>query len=169
MANKTATKSPSNVKAIPDGYHTITPTLICREAIKAIDFYKKAMGATEVMKFLCQDTGKVMHAELKIGDSLFFVSEEMPQMGSISHPASLWLYVNDCDASFKKAVDSGATVRAPLMDMFWGDRMGQVTDPYGHIWTFATHKQDLTPEQMMAGQKAFADQMKAQKGGQKSC
>lgn len=171
---KTATKPTTNVKAIPDGYHTITSVLICRDAAKAIDFYKKALGATETMKMPCQDTGKIMHAEMKVGDSVFFISDEMPQMGCMSHPTSLWLYVNDCDASFNRAISAGATLKSPIMDMFWGDRMGQVTDPYGHQWTFATHKQDLTKDQMMAGQKAFAEQMKAKMQGgscssQKSC
>lgn len=170
MANTaTKTQTTTTTKAIPEGFHTITPTFICKDATKAIEFYQNALGATLVMNMPCMETGKVMHAELKIGDSIFFVSDEMPQMGCVSHPASLWLYVNDCDAAFKKAVDAGATVRAPLMDMFWGDRMGSVTDAYGHTWTFATHKQDLTPEQMKAGQKAWAEQMKAKMQGGKSC
>ena len=164
---KTATKptSTTNVKAIPDGFHTITSCLTCKDAAKALDFYKKAFGATEIMKMPCQETGKIMHAEMKIGDSIFFISDEMPQMGCMSHPTSLWLYVNDCDAAYNKAIAAGATMKSPLMDMFWGDRMGQVTDPYGHIWTFATHKQDLTNEQIMAGQKAWAEQMKAKMQG----
>ncbi|MEZ0228693.1 MAG: VOC family protein [Planctomycetota bacterium] len=162
----------TTVKPIPEGYHTITATLICRDAAKAIEFYKKALGATETMKMCCSESGKVMHAELKVGDSVFFVSDEMPQMGCMSHPTSLWLYVNDCDAAYNRAIAAGATVKAPLMDMFWGDRMGQVTDAYGHIWTFATHKLDLTQEQMMAGQKAWAAEMKTKMQGgssQKSC
>jgi uncharacterized glyoxalase superfamily protein PhnB len=164
---KTATKPTTNttpVKAIPEGYHTITSTLICKDAVKAIDFYKKALGATEVMNMACAETGKIMHAELKVGDSLFFVSDENPQMGCMSSPAALWLYVQDCDAAYNRAIAAGATVKMPLMDMFWGDRMGQVTDAYGHSWTFATHKQDLTQEQMMAGQKAFMAEMKAKMG-----
>jgi PhnB protein len=172
---KTATKPTpiTNVKAIPDGYHTITPVLICRDAAKAIEFYKKALGATETMRMACQESGKIMHAELKIGDSFYFISDENPQMGCMSSPTSLWLYVNDCDAAYNKAINAGATSKMPLMDMFWGDRMGQVTDAYGHQWTFATHKQDLTQDQIMAGQKAFAEQMKAKMQGgcsaNKSC
>ena len=172
---QTATKPMTPVKAIPTGFTTITPVMIVKDAAKAMEFYKKALGATEVMKMACQDSGKIMHAELKIGDSIFFVSDEMPQMGCMSHPTSLWLYVNDCDAAFNKAIAAGATVKAPLMDMFWGDRMGQITDANNNIWTLATHKQDLTKDQMMAGQKAFGEQMKAkmqaQGGGssQKSC
>jgi len=119
IQTKTAPTTNTTVKPIPDGYHTITATLICRDAANAIEFYKKALGATETMKMACQDSGKIMHAELKIGDSLFFISDEMPQMGCMSHPTSLWLYVNDCDAAFNRAVSAGATVKSPLMDMFW--------------------------------------------------
>jgi PhnB protein len=162
---KTATRATMTVKTIPEGFHTITPSMICKDAARALEFYKKALGATEIMKMACQDSGKIMHAELKIGDSIFFISDEMPQMGCLSTPTSLWLYVNDCDAAYNKAIAAGATAKSPLMDMFWGDRMGQVTDPYGHIWTFATHKQDLTNEQIMAGQKAWAEQMKAKMQG----
>src|SRR4051794_27620367 len=122
---KTAPIANTTVKPIPDGYHTITATLICREAAKAVEFYKKALGATETMKMACQETGKIMHAELKVGDSLFFISDEMPQMGCMSHPTALWLYVNDCDAAYNRAISAGMTVKSPLMDMFWGDRMGQ--------------------------------------------
>jgi uncharacterized glyoxalase superfamily protein PhnB len=171
---KTATKPTPAVKAIPEGYHTITATMICKDAAKAMDFYKKALGATEVMKMACAESGKIMHGELKVGDSIFFVSDEMPQMGCMSTPTSLWLYVQDCDAAYNKAIAAGATSKMPLMDMFWGDRMGQVTDPYGHHWTFATHKQDLTHDQIMAGQKAWGEQMKAKMQGgscssKKSC
>ena len=171
---KAATKTAAPVKPIPAGYHTITPALICKDAAKAIEFYKKALGATTLSKpALCQDTGKVMHAELKVGDSIFFVSDENPQMGCVAHPTQLYLYVENCDAAFKRAADAGATTKMPVMDMFWGDRMGCVTDAWGHQWTFATHKQDLTEEQIAAGQKAFAEQMKAKMQGgcssNKSC
>lgn len=156
---KTATKT---VKPIPEGFHTITSTFICKDATKSIEFYKKGLGATEVSKFCCDESGKIMHAELKVGDSIFFVADEMPAMGCMLQPTALWLYVNDCDASFKKMIDAGATQKIPCTDMFWGDRMGTVIDPNGHQWTFATRKQDLTPEQMLAGQKVWKEQMKAQ-------
>ena len=163
--NKTATQTQTPVKPIPAGYHTITPTMVCKDAAKAMDFYKKGLGATETMKMMCPETNKVMHAEMKIGDSYFFVSDEMPMKGCMSMPTSLWLYVENCDNAMKKAMDAGATVKMPCTDMFWGDRMGCVTDMSGHTWTFATHKQDLTQEQMMAGQKAFIEKMKAEMGG----
>lgn len=165
MQTATKTTPTTPVKAIPEGYHTITAGIICRDAAKAIDFYKKALGATEIMNMSCSDSGKIMHAELKVGDSVFFVSDEAPQLGCTSSPAALWLYVQDCDVAFKRAVDAGATVKAPLADMFWGDRLGKVSDPYGHTWAFATHKQDLTPDQIAAGQKTFMEQMKAKAQG----
>ncbi len=158
---QTATLPTATVKAIPAGYHTLTPTIVCKDAAKAIDFYKKALGATELQKFCCSESDKIMHAELKVGDSILFLSDEAPQMGCLSTPTSLWLYVQDCDASFKRAVDAGMQIKQPLMDMFWGDRMGQLTDSWGHSWTFATRKLDLTQDQMLAGQKAFMEQMKS--------
>jgi uncharacterized glyoxalase superfamily protein PhnB len=164
MTKKAAVKTAS-VKPVPAGFHTITATLVCKDAAKAMAFYKKALGATEVMKMTCPETGLVMHGEMKIGDSIFFLANEMPAMGCMSSPTSLWLYVDDCDAAYKKAVKAGATAKSPLMDMFWGDRMGQVTDPYGHVWTFATHTQNLTDAQIAAGQKAFYEQMKAKMQG----
>ncbi len=173
MTTQTAIKN-APVKAIPEGFHTITATIVCKDAAKAIEFYEKALGATKVQKFCCSESNKIMHAELTVGDSIFFLSDEMPQMGCMSTPTSLWMYVNDCDAAFNRAVAAGATVKAPLMDMFWGDRMGAITDMWGHTWTFATRKQNLTPEQMMAGQKAWAAEMKAKMQGdscssKKSC
>ena len=115
MTTTTATKptTTATVKAIPEGYHSITSVLVCKDAAKSIEFYKKALGATEVMSMPCMESGKIMHAELKVGDSIFFVSDEAPQMGCMSSPVALWLYVQDCDASFKRAVDAGATVKMP--------------------------------------------------------
>lgn len=165
MATKTQTTSAPAVKAIPEGYHTITPSLTVKDAAKAIEFYKKALGATEIMAMPCSESGKIMHAELKVGDSIFFIGDENPAMGCMATTTSFYLYVNDCDASYKRAIDAGATAKYPLNDMFWGDRTGAVADPYGNIWTFATHKIDYTPEQMEIGKKAFAEQMKAKMSG----
>ncbi|MCE9583296.1 MAG: VOC family protein [Planctomycetes bacterium] len=167
MSNVATRPAPKTVaQPVPAGYHTITPALVVKDAARAIEFYKKALGATLAEEpCSCAESGKIMHASLRVGDSNFFLSDEMPQMGCLSAPASQYLYVNDCDAAFKRAVDAGATAKYPVADMFWGDRLGAVTDPFGHTWTIATHKQDLTIEEVKAGQKAFAEKMKAQGGG----
>jgi uncharacterized glyoxalase superfamily protein PhnB len=160
MSAATPTIKPAAVKPIPDGYHTITPGLIVKDAGKAIDYYKKALGATEVMKMACHESGKIMHAELKVGDSVFSLCEEMPGMcGATS--SSFYLYVNDCDAAFKRAIDGGMTVKMPVTEMFWGDRVGKATDSYGNTWGFATHVKNLSESEILAGQKVFAEQMKA--------
>ena len=141
------------VKPIPDGYHSVTPYLAVRNADRAIDFYKRAFGARELMRMAGPD-GKVRHAELKIGDSIIFLSDEMPG-GSTRSPESLggasgyqYLYVKDVDATFKRAVDAGARVLMPVADMFWGDRFGRLADPFGHEWGLSTHKEDLTPDEI---------------------
>jgi PhnB protein len=140
-------------KPIPDGYHSVTPYLVVQNGAKAIDFYKKAFGATELMR-MPGPGGKIMHAELKIGDSPVMLADESPEMGHRSPqslggtPVSLLLYVNDVDAQFKQAVTAGATVQRPLRDEFYGDRTGTLIDPFGHIWSLSTHKEDLTPEEM---------------------
>ncbi len=162
----------AKAKPVPDGYHTLTPHLICRDAAKAIDFYKKAFGAEERMR-MPDPSGRIMHAELSIGDSTFMLGEENPQCGNQSplslngSPVSLHIYVQDVDKSFDRAVKAGAKVKMPVMDMFWGDRYGQVSDPFGHSWSLATHTKDLTPEEMMKGAKeAFAAMAAGQgKGG----
>lgn len=142
------------VKAIPDGYHTLTPTLVCKNAGAAMDFYKKAFGAEEIMRMPGPDGKSVMHGEMQIGSSRFMLSDEWPGCGTSSPQsantttATFYLYVENCDAAMDRAVKAGATIAMPLMDMFWGDRMGQVTDPFGHKWGIATHKVDLTPEQI---------------------
>jgi len=143
----------ATVQPIPEGMHTVTPHLVCSDAAKAIEFYKKAFGAVETARIPTPD-GKIMHAAVKIGDSTVMLVDEFPQWGSLGpnalkgSPVTLHIYVKDVDASFAKAVDAGATVKLPLADMFWGDRYGQVTDPFGHIWSMATHMRDMTPEQM---------------------
>src|SRR5712692_5887622 len=140
-------------KAVPEGFHTVTPQLTLDNAAQAIDWYKKALGAEEVARAVGPD-GKIMHAEVRIGDSLIMLNDAMgggkgPKAIGGS-PASLWIYVEDCDALFKRAVAAGAQVppgpMGQLADQFWGDRAGTVTDPHGFVWTIATRKEDLTPE-----------------------
>jgi PhnB protein len=146
------------VKPIPDGLHTITPHLIVREAKKAIEFYKQAFGAES--KDVCEGPdGAVMHAELRIGDSVVFIADEFPMMGCVGPQTlngtsvTLHLFVPDVDKSFKRAIEAGAKETMPVSDQFWGDRYGQLQDPFGHKWSIATHKEDLTPEQMKERQK----------------
>ena len=147
-------------KPIPDGYHTITAQLNIDGAAKAIEFYKKAFGAEELERAIDPSGQKVWHAALKIGSSIFFVNDVFPDMGGEPSKASLWLYVPDADAAHKRAVDAGATGTSPLMDMFWGDRMGQVADPFGIQWTIATHIKDLTKEEMKKAEQDFIARMK---------
>ena len=141
----TKAKSP-----IPEGSHTITPQLTVKNGAQAIEFYKKAFGATELNR-MQGPGGSIMHAALKIGDSKFFVNdamgEDVPPTAGKS-PVTIHLYVQDCDKLFKQAISAGATQKMPLADMFWGDRYGQVIDPYGHTWSIATHTEDLTPQEM---------------------
>lgn len=138
---------------LPAGYHTVTPAIIVRDAAAAIDFYQRAFGAQELNRMAGPD-GKIMHAEIRIGDSLIMLGEENEQWGTKSplltngNPGSLHIYVDDADASFKRALEAGATVRYPLEDAFWGDRYGKVTDPFGHEWGIATRVKDLTDAEM---------------------
>ena len=142
-----------SVKPVPDGYHTVIPYLVVRGASDAIAFYAKALGATEQVR-MPGPGGSVMHAEIKIGDSIVMLSDENPEMGSISPatlngtPVSVFLYVPDVDALFTQAVAAGATALMPPTDMFWGDRFGKLKDPFGHEWAMATHIEDVTPEEM---------------------
>jgi PhnB protein len=153
----------TNVKPIPEGYHTITPHLIVKNGAQAIEFYKKAFGAEELFRMNTPD-GNVGHAQLKIGDSLFMLADEFPQMGALSpesiggSPVSMYVYVEDVDTVFNQAVSAGATVVNPVMDMFYGDRWGHLKDPFGHFWSIATHKKDLTPDELKkAAEIAFAE------------
>jgi len=154
----------AKVKANPKGYHTITPNIVIRDAARAIDFYKKAFGAEETMR-MPGPGGKVMHAELKIGDSIVMLADEMPEMGSKSpkayggSPVNFYVYLGNVDAAWKRAVDAGAKVVMPLADMFWGDRTGRLEDPFGHSWSLAEHIKDVTPEEIKKGQEAFFKQM----------
>lgn len=149
-------------KPIPDGFHAVTPHLVVREAAKAIEFYKKAFGAEEIAKIPGPDGKSVMHAELKFGDSIVMLGNESPQMQRWVSPQqlkgttiALHLYVKDVDQAMQRAVGAGATVSMPAMDAFWGDRYGRVTDPFGHEWSLATHKQDLTHDEITKGAHAF--------------
>jgi len=143
----------SSVKPNPDGYHTVTPHLVVRDAAKAIEVYAKAFGAEERFR-MPGPGGVVMHAELAIGDSVVMLGEEAPQMGATSpqtiggSPVSLLIYVKDVDASFARAERAGCTAQMPPTDMFWGDRYGKLLDPFGHHWALATHKEDVSPEDM---------------------
>jgi PhnB protein len=142
----------ADVKPIPDGYHSVTPYLICDRAADAIEYYKKAFGATEL--FRMDHEGKVGHAEIKIGDSPIMLADEFPQLGYRSPktlggtPVSIMIYVPDVDTVYKQAIAAGATEVKPLQDQFYGDRSGTLTDPFGHVWTIATHKEDVTMEEM---------------------
>jgi PhnB protein len=146
-------------KPIPDGYHTATPYLIIGGAAAAIEFYKKAFGAAELFRFPTPD-GKIGHAEIKVGDSPIMLADEYPEMGykgpkSLgSSSVSIMLYVEDVDAVFNDAVASGATVREAVQDKFYGDRTGTVVDPFGHVWHIATHKEDVSVEEMQRRMKA---------------
>lgn len=148
--------STSTVKPIPDGMHSLTPHLVCAGATEAIDFYKKAFNAVELTRLDGPD-GKLMHAALRIGDSVLMLVDEAPQWGSFGpkalkgSPVYLHLYVQDVDASLAQAVAAGAKLTMPAADMFWGDRYGQLEDPFGHKWSVATHTRDLTPEEIKEG------------------
>ena len=148
-------------KPIPDGYHSVTPYLIVDGAAKAIAFYKKAFSAVELFRMEGPD-GRIGHAEIKIGDSPVMLADEHPEMNYRSPtalgntPVGLMIYVNDCDAVYNQAVEAGAKVLKPLTDQFYGDRSGTVSDPFGHQWTVATHKEDVSSEEMDRRMKAMS-------------
>jgi uncharacterized glyoxalase superfamily protein PhnB len=161
----------AKVKPIPEGLHTLTPYLVVRGAAEAIAFYKKAFGAAELSRMPMSDGKLIGHAHLKIGDSNLFLSDEMPGMGGKAPPpggggpVGLHLYVEDVDAAFQRAVAAGCTAKMPPMDMFWGDRFAKLTDPFGHDWSMATHKEDLSPEEMKKrGEAAMAEFNKHKQG-----
>lgn len=140
---------------IPKGYHTVTPTLFVAGAAKAIEFYKKALGAEEKSRFPAPD-GKIMHAEIRIGDSILMLGDEMPEQGGKGpktlggSPVSFFIYGDNVDAAWKRAVDAGAKPIMPLADQFWGDRAGCVEDPFGHRWWLGQHLKDMTPEELQS-------------------
>jgi uncharacterized glyoxalase superfamily protein PhnB len=153
-------------KPVPEGFHTVTPHLVVRGAEKALDFYKRAFGA-QIRSVHKTPDGKVMHADMRIGDSILMLNDEFPEMKANSPQAlggssvTLNLYVPDADAVFKQAVGAGATVAMPIADMFWGDRYGQVVDPFGHRWAIATHKEDLSEAELeKRGKDAMAEMAK---------
>ena len=152
------------VKPIPDGYHTVTPYLAVDGAASALDFYKKAFGAEERMRM--EAHGKIMHSEIKIGNSVVMLADEFPEMGHLGpktvggNPVSLMIYVEDVDKMFTRAIEAGAKEKRALNNEFYGDRVGAVTDPFGHVWTLATHVEDVSKDEM---DRRFNDMMK--KGG----
>jgi uncharacterized glyoxalase superfamily protein PhnB len=150
------------VRAIPEGFHSVTPHLICAGAAEAIEFYKKAFGAVEVGR-MAGPGGKIMHAQLRIGDSPIMLADDIPDrcQGPLDlkgTPVFIHLYVQDADAVFAQALQAGAKAVMPLADMFWGDRYGQLQDPFGHVWSIATHQRDVTPEQMQEDMKKMMSQ-----------
>lgn len=156
----------TKVKAIPDGFNSVSPYLVVPNAIQALDFYNKAFGAETVMRMPGPDGESTMHAEMRIGNSMVMLTEENPQWGSKSPatlggtPVSLHIYCDNVDALFGRALQAGCTVEFPVMDAFWGDRYGKLKDPYGHIWGIATHKEDLSPEEIGKRAAAWAASMK---------
>lgn len=159
------------VNPIPQGLHTLTPNLVLRECAKAIDFYKRALGAEEVSRQMAPDGKSVWHAHLRIGDSNLFMNDEMPG-ASLSAPSAkapvpvtLWLYVPDADAAYRKAIAAGAKSTMEPADMFWGDRCAGVADPHGYVWSFATRKKNLTPEEMRRAGEEFARSMQQKPKG----
>jgi PhnB protein len=146
-------------KAIPDGYHSVTPYLIINGAAEGIEYYKKAFGATELFRMPAPE-GRIGHAEIKIGDSPIMLADEFPEMGYKSpqslggSPVSIMIYVEDVDTVFNQAIAAGGKEQRPVKDQFYGDRMGTLEDPYGHVWHVATHKEDVTPEEMEKRMKA---------------
>ncbi len=162
---KAARKLGKVVEPIPEGYHTVTTCLTVRGADKAIEFYKKALGAELLDRMPAPDGKSVMHATLKIGDSRIFICDEIPGMGCRS-PESLggatstfYLYVKNVDEAFRKAVNAGGTVKRPVENLFWGDRFGSIADPFGYQWDLATHIEDVPPEELRKRGEAFFREM----------
>jgi PhnB protein len=151
------------VRAIPEGYHTITPYLTCKNSAQAIDFYKSVFGAKEIMRMAGPD-GKIGHAEIQVGDSRIMLADEFPGMSTAptpgaTNPSALFLYLENVDTTFNRAVSAGARVDMPLANQFWGDRYGKLTDPFGHQWALAQHVEDVSPDEMVRRQKEFAAKM----------
>jgi PhnB protein len=141
------------VRAVPEGFHTVTPYLTCKNAAQAIDYYKSVFGATEVMRMAGPD-GKIGHAEIQIGNSRIMLADEFPGMSSAptpgaKNPCGMFVYLEDVDATFNRAVAAGASVDMPLTNQFWGDRYGKLTDPFGHNWGLAQHVEDVAHDEMM--------------------
>jgi PhnB protein len=151
-------------RAIPEGLRTVTPAMTIDGCAEAIEFYKKAFDAVEESRAVDPSGKKVWHAQIRIGDSAIFVNDAFPEMGPVPGPISLWVYSEDVDAAFKRAVDAGAQVTMALADMFWGDRMGTLVDRWGHRWNLAQRVRDMTPGEMKrAGEAAAAEWNKEKK------
>jgi uncharacterized glyoxalase superfamily protein PhnB len=154
----------TKTQSIPKGYHTVTPSIFVDGAAKAIDFYKKALGAEEKYRFPGPD-GKIMHAEIRIGDSTIMMADEMPDQGGKSpkslggSPVSFFIYQDNVDAAWKRAIDAGGTEVMPLEDQFWGDRAGCFRDPFGHQWWLAQHIRDMSPDELNKAAESFFSQM----------
>ena len=148
------------VKPVPDGYHSVTPYLMVDDAKAAIDFYARAFGAKEKFRLAMGD--RIGHAELQIGDSVVMLADEFPDMGHLGPKSrggttvSLLLYVEDVDSGFRKAIDAGATEKRPVENQFWGDRMGTLTDPFGHVWSLATTVEEVPPDEMQRRMRQFS-------------
>ncbi|MGB2634504.1 MAG: VOC family protein [Candidatus Acidiferrum sp.] len=159
----------SAVRAIPEGYHSLTPTLVCKDAARAIDFYKEAFQAKELGR-MTGPGGKIGHAELQIGDSRLMLSDEFPGMASAPGPTpntscSVVIYTDNVDAVFERAVKAGAKVEMPLQNQFWGDRYGKLRDPFGHQWGLAQHVEDVAPAEMERRSKAWMAEFSAKASG----
>jgi PhnB protein len=156
-------------KTIPDGYHSINTYLVVRNADKAIQFYKKALGAEERFRMHGPDGKTIMHADLKIGDSVFMLTEESKEMKALSpesiggSPVTMYVYVKDVDSIFNQAISEGATELKPVRDQFYGDRSGYLRDPFGHLWSIATHMKDLSPDELRKAGEAFFEEMSKMK------
>ncbi len=156
---------PEQVKAVPPGFHTLTPHLVVRKAEQALEFYKNAFGA-EVLHVAHMPDGKVMHASLRIGDSMLMLNDEFPDYGTLSplstggSAVTIHIYTENVDAAFNRAVSAGAQVKMPLADQFWGDRYGVVADPFGHKWSLGAHIKDMSPEEMQREQDRAMAAMK---------
>jgi PhnB protein len=159
----------SAVRSIPEGYHSLTPTLVCKDAAQAIDFYKQAFEAKELGR-MTGPGGKIGHAELQIGDSRLMLSDEFPGMASAPGPTpitscSIVIYTDNVDAVFERAVKAGAKVEMPLQNQFWGDRYGKLRDPFGHQWGLAQHVEDVAPAEMERRSKAWMAEFSAKASG----
>jgi uncharacterized glyoxalase superfamily protein PhnB len=154
------------VNPIPKGHHSVTPTLTIKGASKGIEFYKEAFSAKELMRFPGPDGKSIIHAEIKIGDSIIMLNDESQEMGclspqSVGGPSSgIFLYVKNADNTFNKAISAGAKSQMPMMDAFWGDRFGSIVDPFGHVWSISTRKKNMTPKELKKAGEEFMKQAK---------
>jgi uncharacterized glyoxalase superfamily protein PhnB len=156
-------------KPMPDGVPALTPNLVVRDCARALEFYKRALGAEEIMRMPSPDKKSIWHSQIRVRGSPIYVNDEMPGMGrpaptpEAPAPVSLWLWVPDCDAAFQRAVDAGAKATMPPADMFWGDRTASIVDPFGYAWSFATHVKDMTVDEMQRAGEEFAKKWAAGK------